>query len=278
MGKASKKLNKKKQQQNVKVENKQIEELKAKLDKQIQDMSYAAALETLAELVEKKCIEPDVIFKGAQVYFLMGDYERAAGWVNNTLHYAPQHLAARLLLAKICVLEDRLDDAMAVYTFVLQNYQTILTEQQREEIKEGTDYTWRTDREWLLENYPLVAKLWDEKSTQQPVVGPEPTENAVESVETIIQEITGKNISLLEKIRMLNTFAGGYLVAHELSAAQKLLEKALSCDEYDRQTLTNLAILYKIKGEREQALKIAAKIPQTDFGLLYQLMEKNDVI
>ena len=54
MGKASKKLNKKKQQQNVKVENKQIEELKAKLDKQIQDMSYAAALETLAELVEKK--------------------------------------------------------------------------------------------------------------------------------------------------------------------------------------------------------------------------------
>ncbi len=277
MGKASKKLNKKKNQSMVQAETKHINALKDKLNQQVRDMSYADALDTLAELIGKKCYETDIIYQGAQIYFQMGDYERAASWVNNTLHYAPQHLEARLLLAKICVLEDRLDDAMALYSFVLQNYQAVLTDKHYEEIKEGTDYTWRTDQAWLLENYPLVANLWNEKGPQKLVKGkPESTEqgsNDDVSVADIVKQVFGKEVSLAEKVQMLNKFAGGYFVAKDFANTQLLLEKALEIDSHNTKTLTNLAILAKMQGDMDKALAYVARMPEVDFVILQKIME-----
>ncbi len=277
MGKSSKKLNKKKNQQHIKAAAQQIAALKDKLNQQIEDMSYADALDTLAELIGKKCYEPDVLYQGAQTYFQMGDYERAASWVNNTLHYAPQHLEARLLLAKICVLEDRLDDAMALYSFVLQNYQTVLTDEHYEEIKEGTDYTWRTDRAWLLRNYPLVANLWNGKDLQKTEAGKlESTDhgnNDTVSAADIVKQVFSKDISLTEKVQLLNKFAGGYFVSKDFAKAQLLLEKALEIDSQHPKTLTNLAILAKMQGEADKALAYVAKIQEVDFALLQRIME-----
>lgn len=275
MGKNSKKVNKKKNQQIVKAENKQLMALKEKLTSQIGTMSYATALDTLAELIDKKCYEPEVIYQGAQLYFLMGDYERAASWVNNTLHYAPQHLEARLLLAKICLLEDRTDDAMLLYTFILEHYSSVLTAKQQEDIKEGADYTWRTDRDWLSENYPLVAALWSEKKEtnfDEVQDTRRATENT-DSVKEIIRQVLAKDLSLAGKIKLLNSFAGGYFVNRDFQSAQILLEKALSLDEYYACTLKNLAVLSKLQGDTEKALTYVAKIPQTDFILLKDLME-----
>lgn len=285
MGKNIKKLNKKKNQQNIKAENQQIKELKAALMQQMQDMKYADALSTLSELLEKQCYDPDMIYQGAQAYFLIGDYERAASWVDNTLHFAPQHIGARLLLAKICLLEERTDDAMALYTFVLQNYPQGVSEAQREDIKEGADYTWRTDREWLLENYPLVANLCNVKEPQiVPVnnVNPQNMDDKVESseqgndetasAEDIVKQVLGKDISLTEKVKLLNTFAGGYFVGKDFANAQLLLEKALAIDNHHSKTLANLAILAKMQGDVDKALAYVAKMPETDFLLLQQLI------
>lgn len=286
MGKNTKKLNKKKNQQNIKVENQQVKELKALLRQQMQNMQYADALSTLAELIEKQCCEPEVIYQGAQAYFLIGDYERAAAWVENTLHFAPQHIGARLLLAKICLLEERIDDAMALYTFVLQNYPQGLTEAQREDIKEGADYTWRTDREWLVENYPLVANLWNEKEPQTMTVNEadlqnmNDKENAIEQgsndtvlAEDIVKQVFGKDISLAEKIKLLNTFAGGYFVEKDFANAQLLLEKALEIDGHHTKTLANLAILSKNQGDVDKALAYVTKMPEVDFAILQTIME-----
>lgn len=277
MGKASKKLNKKKNQSMVQAETKHINALKDKLNQQVRDMSYADALDTLAELIGKKCYEPDIIYQGAQIYFQMGDYERAASWVNNTLHYAPQHLEARLLLAKICVLEDRLDDAMALYSFVLKNYQTVLTAKHYEEIKEGTDYTWRTDREWLLGNYPLVANLWNEKEPQKLEKGKSESTDQVNnddvSAADIVKQVFGKEVSLIEKVQMLNKFAGGYFVAKDFANTQLLLEKALEIDSHNTKTLTNLAILAKMQGDMDKALAYVARMPEVDFVILQKIME-----
>ncbi len=277
MGKASKKLNKKKNQSMVQAETKQINALKDKLNQQVRDMSYADALDTLAELIGKKCYEPDIIYQGAQIYFQMGDYERAASWVNNTLHYAPQHLEARLLLAKICVLEDRLDDAMALYSFVLQNYQAVLTDKHYEEIKEGTDYTWRTDQAWLLENYPLVANLWNEKGPQKLEKGKSESTDQVNNddgtVADIVKQVFGKEISLTQKVQMLNKFAGGYFVAKDFANTQLLLEKALEIDSHNTKTLTNLAILAKMQGDMDKALAYVARMSEVDFVILQRIME-----
>ncbi len=259
MGKNNKKVNR----------NHQTEELKMKMNQQMNDMLYADALSTLSELIDKNCYEPDVIYQGAKAYFLIGDYERAAAWVNNTLQYDSQHIEARLLLAKICLLEERIDDAMAIYTFVLQNNYLNLTDVQREEIKDGADYTWRTDGEWLITQYPLVANLCSNKGIEQAA-----SQNAEEdSVEDIMQQVLGKDISLAEKIKLLNSFAGGYFVSHDFDTARLLLEKALEIDGYNKHTLTNLAVLAKMQGNADKALAYVAQIPETDFVVLKNIMD-----
>ena len=278
MGKFSKK-NKKKQialREKQVTENKELTELKLKLTSQINDMSYEDALETLAELIGKNCYEPQVLYQGAQAYFYLGDYERAASWVNNTLHYAPHHMEARLLLAKICLLEDRVDDAMELYTFVLSNYGEALSKDALEQIKEGADYTWRTDRQWLADKYPLVATLWKKQTMteeQRNAEMPISSESEMPSAGSIVEQIMGKNASMLAKINLFNAFAGSYLIAHDYAAAEELLTKALEIDTYHQQTLINMAVLAKIQGNEEKALACAAKVPQTDFRLLKLLMD-----
>ena len=278
MGKFSKK-NKKKQialREKQVTENKELTELKLKLTSQINDMSYEDALETLAELIGKNCYEPQVLYQGAQAYFYLGDYERAASWVNNTLHYAPHHMEARLLLAKICLLEDRVDDAMELYTFVLSNYGEALSKDALEQIKEGADYTWRTDRQWLADKYPLVANLWKKQTMteeQRNAEMPISSESEMPSAGSIVEQIMGKNASMLAKINLFNAFAGSYLIAHDYAAAEELLTKALEIDTYHQQTLINMAVLAKIQGNEEKALACAAKVPQTDFRLLKLLMD-----
>ncbi len=263
-------------QVNRAAESKELVELKLKLANQINNMSYAEALETLAELIGKKCYEPQVLYQGAQAYFYLGDYERAATWVNNTLHYAPQHVEARLLLAKICLLEDRVDDAMELYTFVLRNNGTSLSRDDFEEIKEGADYTWRTDRQWLADKYPLIANLWEKQIETEDLKKAETLTGSdmnKPSAGSIVEQIMEKNVSMQDKINLLNAFAGSYLIARDYTATEELLAKALDLDAYHQQTLINMAVLAKMQGNVKKALTFAAKLPQTDFKLLKLLMD-----
>ena len=278
MGKFSKKHKKKQSLLREKqvTENKEWTELKLKLASQINDMSYEDALETLAELIGKKCYEPQVLYQGAQAYFYLGDYERAASWVENTLHYDPQHVEARLLLAQICLLEDRVEDAMALYTFVLRNYGDSLSKDDLEQIKEGADYTWRTDLQWLADKYPLVANLWEKQTEEEEQETAEIATSSnqdMPSAGSIVEEIMGKDASLLAKIDLFNAFAGSYLLAHDYAVAEELLAKALELDAYHQQTLINMAVLFKMQGDQEKALACAAKLPQTDFRLLKLLLD-----
>ena len=278
MGKFSKKHKKKQSVLREKqvTENKEWTELKLKLASQINDMSYEDALETLAELIGKKCYEPQVLYQGAQAYFYLGDYERAASWVENTLYYDPQHVEARLLLAKICLLEDRVEDAMALYTFVLRNYGDSLSKDALEQIKEGADYTWRTDLQWLADKYPLVANLWEkqneEEEQEKAEIAASPNAD-MPAAGSIVEEIMGKDASLLAKINLFNAFAGSYLLAHDYAATEELLAKALELDAHHQQTLTNMAVLFKMQGDEEKALACAAKLQQTDFRLLKLLLD-----
>ena len=276
MGKSSRKMNKKINRQQIKAENKAMTVLQGKLKQQYEAMDYDGALETIAELMSKKCYEPEIMFKAAQIFFLQGDYERAASWVTNTLQYDAGHVAARLLLAKICLLEDRNDDAMAIYDVILQHGANYLTPEQQEDIKEATDYIVRTDGQWLQENYPLVAGLVMEAGKAENTVKPQTMQETVApaAIETdkVMTDIMQSPVSLKEKIALLNAYAGGCFVAGDYESAVKFLQKAEEVDAHDNMTLRNLAVLAKEMGQQEKALSYAGRMNGTDFVLLKQLL------
>ncbi len=156
MGKASRKMNKNKQQQNQSDTNRKIRELKQKAREQEERMENGDALETLAELMKLGCRDEEIIYAIAWNYFQVGDYERAARWSQNTLQVNGGHIEARILLGRLCLLEDRIDDALAVYEFIFTHYGKSLTEEQTAELQKLLKYYGEHESELVKSDYPHV--------------------------------------------------------------------------------------------------------------------------
>lgn len=157
MGKAARKIKKKEEQAKaagVRQENARWEE---KLKKQMAAGQYAEAIETLAELVKGNDIKPEFMYDAAYAYFMVGDYERAGQWINNTLTYEPGNIPVRILLARLLILQEREDDGLAIFDFVLDKGLASLTEEQKDEIEEIVEFYGRSEREKVQRNYPHIA-------------------------------------------------------------------------------------------------------------------------
>ena len=168
MGTARRKINKKRKQEREKENEKQIARLKEELRSHEQELQYAEAIEVLAKILELGCREPEMYFSIARNYFMAGDYERSSQWADNTLRVAPAHLGARLLLMRLCLNADRVDDALAISEFVLEHSKQFLTEEQREELEQLLGYCARSDREHVQRNYPLSAELLHADAMEEP--------------------------------------------------------------------------------------------------------------
>lgn len=134
----------------------QAEVFAEKIKQQMAAADYGGALETLAASISAEVYDAGCMYEGACAYFMLGDYTRAAQWVQNTLQYAPDHAAARLLLARICILEDRVEDGLSIFEFVLAHEATQLTQQQREDMEDILAYYGRSEAS-LVRKYPHVA-------------------------------------------------------------------------------------------------------------------------
>lgn len=157
MGKAARRMKKKEEQAKaagVRQENARWEE---KLKKQMAAEQYAEAIETLAELVKGNDIKPEFMYDAAYAYFMVGDYERAGQWINNTLTYEPGNIPVRILLARLLILQEREDDGLAIFDFVLDKGLASLTEEQKDEIEEIVEFYGRSEREKVQRNYPHIA-------------------------------------------------------------------------------------------------------------------------
>ena len=88
-----------------------------------------------------------------------------------------------------------------------------------------------------------------------------------------IDEICGGKYSVAEKVRLLNSFAGGYYAQGDLAGAELCLKEALRFDEKDVSLLRNIAILLAEKGEKDKALQAAAQMQPADFLLLRAIRE-----
>ena len=266
---------------------------------------YDGVLNTVASMVEAGIQEGSAFYAAAYSYFMNGDYERATSWIDNTLRLAPDHMEARLLLARICLLEDRTADGLAIFDFVLQHGAGRLSAKEKDEIKESLDYYATTEAEEIRANYPHIAALFqlspaEESQTAnfQPLVAPQvqrkqggtpqvqvqplqqapqvqkaqPVEEDAQTVAVRLeQEVLAKDISLAEKIRLLNSFAGGFFVGNDLAAAKLLLKKALELDAHHAATLCNMGYVLAAMGEKDKALELAAMMQIPDFGLLAAL-------
>ena len=288
MGRANRKLNKNKKKKEQEMQSATVQKLREELNTLFAEEKYSDVINKLAELVQAGDHDPEMLYDGAYSYFMIGDYERAAGMVENVLTFAPGHLAARILLARICILEDRTDDSLAIFDFVLEHSENQLTQEQREDMEDILEYYGRNEAEHLKAEFPHVAAFLgltpavvpqaaaipaepaapvvpQNVSQETPVVA---EEKAVEDVEAEIQAVLNKDASLCDKVRLLQAFAGGHFTAGEYAAAAKLLEAALTIDGKDANVIRNLAVLAKRMGKTDKALAFAARMPQTDLLLL----------
>ena len=361
MGKASRKMKKKQQQEAEAGLQAEVKTTEQKLFRQIEEEAYSEALDTLVELVQKKSVSPQAMYAGAYAYFMMGDYDRAANWIDNTLRYAPNHVAARILLARLCILQEKADAGLSIFDLLTDKFLPSLNEEERDEIESLAGFYGRNEPDRIMREYPhLAAFLQLDKENHQAEEKAEVRENAAESrVESVgglklpsiskapasnengdgapksqaqpsgksaldvlrtlkakidarahgneavkpsepeatsggeadrpapksenvgesvearkkIDEICEGQYSVSEKVRLLNSFAGGYYAQGDLAGAELCLKEALRFDEKDGSLLRNIAVLLAEKGEKDKALQAAAKMQPADFLLLRAIRE-----
>lgn len=153
-------------------------EMEKKLAEQKENSDYAGMIETLAELVKGKDIKPEFMYDAAYAYFMLGDYERAATWAGNTLTYDQGNVPVRILLARLCILQERTDDGLAIFDFVLKNDMNELTDDEKEEIEEITEFYGRTERDKIVRSFPSIAAFLGIEASEEKIAGPEKKSSA----------------------------------------------------------------------------------------------------
>lgn len=340
---------------------------------------YTAAMDVMAEMAVKKQMDGEIMYWGAQCYFFTGDFERAEKWVNNALNNGYNSAGLKMLLATLCMSEERSDDAFKLCEAVLTEGIEGMSQQDQEIFDNFMDNI-RYGYDELVSEYPKISEYFQKKQADTEVNSPvnklkeilkgkkieeakpqqdeaqeevktEPEEapsedkaqaalarlrqllsknkaseekQAVEEVNevqepaetTIIREdimpevvqekeeitsetqpivkesdnvqhnevekvdvsdtltkIAAKEISLVEKVRLINVFAGVCYQQGDYQSAFDLLSAALELDGQDAATLKNIAYTCLSAGEQEQAMSFAAKLPVVDFALLYALKQ-----
>ena len=338
---------------------------------------YAAAMDIMAEMAANKQMDGKIMYWGAQCYFFTGDFERAEKWVNNALNNGYNSVGVKMLLATLCMTEERNEDAFKLCDVVLTEgiegmskqdqeifdnfmdnisygYDELVAEYPKiseylqkkqadtevnspvnklkeilkgkkieeakpqqvdvqEEVKTETEEAPSEDkaqaalarlRQLLSKNKeqtveevnevqkpaeaiitrevvtPVAVQDKEEIKTEiqhveknQPIVEEydHVQQNKVEKIDVsdTLTKIAVKEISLVEKVRLINVFAGVCYQQGDYQSAFDLLSAALELDGQDAATLKNIAYTCLSAGEQEQALSFAAKLPVVDFALLY---------
>lgn len=299
MGKHSRKMKRAQQEQKKNEIRQETKEMKAEILNLLKQEKYDKVLEELAKMIQDKCYDADAMYAGAFSYFMLNDYKRASDWVNNTLAYDPQNIEARILLTRICFLEDRVTDGLAIGNFVMQHYAGRLTEEQKTDIMDLSNM-YISDDGVEPKDYPCLLQLLDAEEENIVAVPAEP-EKAEETVPPAIeagtadgaaaekielpaedslgtakekcQEIMQQQISLADKIQLLNSFAAGLYLSGEFAGAELLLSEALRIDTKHDATLRNMAMTQLALGEKEKAQAFAAEMAMPDFLLLKRIKD-----
>lgn len=244
--------------------------------------AYAEAINTCADILAEGKEPPESVFGDiARAYFELGDYERAADWVTATLTRTPDHIDVRILLARICQREKRIEDALKIYDHLISVQNANLTDAQRKEIDRRAGLDARLDAARTKRDYPYLAAFLGmgemPKPKEEPVHSPSaktqemkahtPTADSFHAQEKAAQ-VLSQDIRPRDKLRVLNAFAGFAYAENDYEGAKYLLREALRLDPGSSETLRNMALLLHEMGEQDKALRVAAQMRRTDFLLL----------
>ena len=328
--------------------------LKHDMQQLMEAEDYTAAMDVMAEMAANKQMDGEIMYWGAQCYFFTGDFERAEKWVNNALNNGYNSAGLKMLLATLCMADERNEDAFKLCDAVLTEgiegmskqdqeifdnfmdnisygYDELVSEYPKiseylqkkqadnevnspvnklkqilkgKEVEEAKAQQMKVQEEVKTEGTPTEDKAQaalarlrqllsknkesDEKQEEitpeiqrveenQPVVKEfdNVQQNEVEKVDVsdTLAKIAAKDISLVEKVRLINVFAGVCYQQGDYQSAFDLLSAALELDGQDAATLKNIAYTCLSAGEQEQAMSFAAKLPVVDFALLYSLKQ-----
>lgn len=134
-----------------------VEALRRRVFEQKEAGNYDEALLAVIELFEMNYVEVELLYETADLYYLSGDYERAAIWGEKTLSFDSNHMRALLLLANVYAIEDKVKKGLATLQRILEVGAGNLTEEAKESVDEILDYFDSDyDVETLEEKYPLI--------------------------------------------------------------------------------------------------------------------------
>ena len=144
---------------------------------------YADAVDLIAELVSDKIVDADLCCQLATCYFMTGDFDRAGKWIENTFYYNPGHLGSRMLLGRLCLMENKIEDAFKIFEYILRNYSGVLTEDDRITIEDSLFAYYRLEEDNIRKNYPLLAKFMDIPPAEEPDEGDAASQNGPDGQE-----------------------------------------------------------------------------------------------
>lgn len=259
--------------------------LKENMQQLMASKDYDIALEVMAEIAGTGRMDAETMYWGAKCYFLLGDYDRAARWLDNVLSRQAKYVSAKVLLASVCIAQKRYEDGLKLCEHVLAQYEGQLIEEDKELLENGLKYA-ATMQKALLNDYPAcrkylgitdeaanaLAKLHklmdDVKQEADETLAQSAEEVSVFDTDKIVTDIMAKEVSLRDKVKLFNAFAGGCYQAGDYQATFELLSAALQLDAHDDLILKNIAYTCIAAGEKQQALEYAAKMTLVDFALL----------
>lgn len=175
------------------------------------------------------------------------------------------------LLCKYLRVKELLDENMIVYRRPAEDKVEDKASSALAKLRSLLDKTKRESAIKIIEK--SEKNIEPEPEIDRQPLADKPEESLSDSFDTVgtMQQIMEKEISLREKIKLLNAFAAGCYQSGDYQAAFDLLNGALQLDAYAPEILRNMAYVCLAAGENEQASEYAAKLPMADFGLLYAL-------
>lgn len=159
MGNMSKKMKKKQLKLAEKKGKTEGDKIKADFLSLIDKGEYAEALNYIAPHINSHKHDGDVMYKIAYSYFMLDDYERATRWADTALSILPKHAETRVLLARICLLEDRTQEALAIFNVILGSYVDDLSDETKLDVADILEYYGRTQREKIISDYQNIASF-----------------------------------------------------------------------------------------------------------------------
>lgn len=279
MGKRSRKIKRSQQSQKDNEIRQETKIMKAEITELLTKEKYVEVIEELAKMIQAKCYDADTMYAGAFSYFMLGDYKRASDWVNNTLTYDPQNINVRILLARLCFLEDKVNDGLAVCNFVMQYYNNKLNTEQRNDIEDLVSM-YIDDDNVNKAKYPYLLALIDnvadeidtaeETATAAPLAKEEADSKilALDIAKAKCQEIMQQQLALTDKVKLFNSFATSFYLDKDFASAELLLAEALRIDTKNDATLRNMVMTQLRLGNIAKAKKFATEMTMADFILL----------